>query len=280
MSTNDPFGNDQNNFTDAQTRPPMQGGSEFESSLNQRPMEKGGGGGGKTCLIIAIVCGVLGLLIVVCCGTFSYLMFRGTEMSDKPAEVQAKFDEVLAIDMPEDFKPMVWMKMAIPFMGDMDMFMFEDHAGAGVNMFQFMRFTGTMAQSIENDPNSQEQMRQQMNQQLGNQVHHEVNPNLKFETDIKDVEINGQNVAFQFVRGLNKETNELEELQATGLIKLDTGPIVVQFMGSSSKYSEEDLIKILKSIRNPGEPYEAPAEEPSAEEQPEAEQAEESAPEA
>lgn len=186
----------------------------------------------KILLIILAAC-VLGAIL--CCGGGYWYFSRSISTVTAPAEVNQLTQEMIAVDVPEDFTPLMGMKMNI-FGVDMKMTMYQPQ---GDGMLQFMRLSG---QAL-NDPQAQQQIDAQMRQQGAgspNQV------TIK-DSETKTVTIDGKEVEFTFGTGTESKSNA-EWKEVTGSVPSDGGMVAIRLQQPVSSYDEERVMQMLESI--------------------------------
>lgn len=186
----------------------------------------------KILLIILAVC-VLGAIL--CCGGAYWYVSQNVSTVTAPAQVEALTQEMISIEVPEDYTPMMGMKMNL-FGTGVNMTMYQPK---GDGMLQFMRFNG----QAFNDPQAQQQIDMQMKQQGAgspNQI------TIK-DTETRTVTIDGNEVEFTFGTGTESKSNA-EWKEVTGSIPSGSGVVTLRLQQPTTSYDEEQVMRMLESI--------------------------------
>lgn len=186
----------------------------------------------KILLIILAAC-VLGA--VLCCGGGYWYFSRSVSTVMTPAEVNQLTQEMISIDIPEDFSPLMGMKMNI-FGIDMKMTMYQPK---GDGMLQLMRLSG---QAL-NDPQAQQQIDMQMRQQGAGSPNQVAIKN----SETKTITVDGNEVEFTFGTGTESKSNA-EWKEVTGSVPSDGGVVAIRLQQPASSYNEEQVMQMLESI--------------------------------
>lgn len=213
---------------------------EMTSEATQPPRKSGMSRGAK--LLIALGVGG-GLLVLACCGVgIGTMYYFGTSMvSQDPAEVVAKTDEIAQIEIPDQLKPAMSFDMKNPFSGQRLM-LWTVYVDEGTNSTLVLFAFGSMGASQD-----QEEMRREMDKSLQQQKmggQEEINIE---ETYTKDVEIRGEKATFTITKGKGKKSGD-PRIQVMGVFKGESGPVMVMLNADAEKYTEEQIVEMIESI--------------------------------
>jgi len=204
------------------------------------PEKQGMSGGCKILLVLGIVGGVFCL---ICCGGFGVMMYQFANMfSTDPNVVRSTTDEIAEIEIPADFQPEASMDMSFPFMGKLaTMVIYTKKPDNGAVML--MAFGDAVSQG------DRENFRRQMNQSMQQQGVQSEEHNIQIEeSNTKEFTIRGKPASFVFARGVNQD-NGKRVLQVTGTFEGKTGPTMLMIVVDADQYTEEDVEKVIKSIK-------------------------------
>lgn len=220
MSNDDQWRDD---FSDEETFSPI-----------EEPPKKGMN---TTVKVLLILSGIAGVGVLVCCGGI-FLWFRSIQqgLTEVPAEVAQRTQEIITIEIPDRFKPKAAMKMNMMVM-QMSMVVYEPTEGEGA----LMLFEIDMPDG--GDPEAQ---RQQMQQAMGRQG--QGGHNLSIDSsESRDFEIDGQTVKFLFSKAT--DTNDQTDFrQVTGSLPGRNGTVYLTLQIDAEHYDEEATVKMLESI--------------------------------
>jgi hypothetical protein len=200
--------------------------------------------GTKVLLIVLVVGGVL---VVLCCGGLALLgWFTWREVkqgvSEDSAVVRQRTAEIVNIDIPGDFQPMLSFDMKVPFTDQRMMLwtVYEDKAsGSHVAIAQL----GDMF-----NQQNQQQMQVQLEQSLREQGMAQQQAAGPRETFQKEVTIQGKPVSFTFTKSKAQNTGKAR-LDVIGALPSKGKTVMVMMSLDGEKYDEGRATKILQSIR-------------------------------
>ncbi len=217
------------------------------------------GSGSKVLLILGTIAG-LGL--VVCCGGagVGYYMLKDKikdafSMTSDPVEVKQKLDEIITIDVPDQFSPMSAMRIS-PGVFTMKMIMYQGGANSQ---------SGLVIMEMNQPGADPKQMRDQMLQQMRSQQAQGGGFNSQINVQSKETKpfnINGEATEFDFVKG-TRSGDATAMRQIVGTFPGRNGTVLLMVIMPESDYNEEAMLKMIKSIRVPGSaaPTEATSDE-------------------
>lgn len=188
---------------------------------------------------LKIVIGLLiggGIMCLICCGVFFYMMNNAFDISQEPADVIATTNEITTITIPEDqFPPAMSMKMNMGVMS-MKMAMYgEQHGGGTALMLMEVQAVGAGAAEMQ-----AEMDKSMSNQSFGNDLTVE-------SSETKQIMIKGVEESFLFSKANNKQGQAFREITGSFPSKGGTAMIVIQV--PDEEYDEEKIIQMLQSIQ-------------------------------
>jgi hypothetical protein len=199
--------------------------------------------------VVLIIVGIVAVCFLLCCGGAVVLGWRFANMAQSfvenmvvsdPDKIREMTSKMIDIEIPEMFDPAQGMDMvAVRFV----MYQLDADDGGESGMLMLMEM-GT--QQLGANPQQQEQaLRQQMQQQQQYQTF----KSKKSET--REFEIRGEKVKFEFTEGILDDTpgSERKMHQVQGVFKGKRGPVMLQLMLPDDKYDDEEVTKMLQSIK-------------------------------
>lgn len=219
---------------------------ENEYSENRDPKPPGMSSGTK---ILLISLGVLGILVIGCCGG-AYILFKrnfDVDMSNDPAVVRETQTEILDLEIPERFEPQQSMRMKI-VVANMEMAMFRARTGE-VSQLTVMKMIFTM------DQMNQEQAEMQFNQQNpGSAQLNETN------SETRDYTVDGKEISVKFAHGTLRQSDNApagqigkEWYAVSSIISVDGGMVMFNVAGPEEEFDEEEIENMINSIKFPAE---------------------------
>ena len=214
---------------------------EMTSEATQPPRKSGMSRGAK--VLIGLGVGG-GLLILLCCGGVIGLgIYFGTNlMSDDPAVVAAKTDEIIQIEIPGGLEPKMSFDMKVPFSGPRLMLWTVYIDEETESVLVLFALEGASASQ------DQEQMRRQMDQSLRQQGMGGQEEITIQETYTKDVEIRGQPVTFTIAKGVGEKSGN-PRIQVMGVFQGEAGPVILMLNADAEKFTEDEIIEMIESIQ-------------------------------
>lgn len=200
--------------------------------------------------VVLIIVGVVAVCFLLCCGGAMMLGWRFANMAQTfvenmivtdPDKIRDMTAQMLDIEIPEMLEPKQGMDMvAVRFV----VYQLDRDAGGESGMLMLMEM-GTQQFGV--NPQQQEQeLRKNMQQQQQYQ-------NFKSKkSEKREFEIRGEKVAFEFTEGLldgGVPDSERKVHQIQGVFKGKRGPVMLQLMLPDDKYDEEEITKMLESIK-------------------------------
>ena len=206
--------------------------------------------GVKILLVLGVIGGVMGL---ICCGIggFVYWKFKDA-MSTDPVVVQAKTQEILKLQIPAGFKPM----MSMSFMG-VKMVMYQGDP-PNESMLMLMEMPAGMGNA---DPEQQrDAMLNQMRQQSGGMGGGNANLQID-ERETRNYTINGKKVPFIFAKGKGQGGKAMR--QVTASVPTASSAAILMLMVPEEKYDESAVDAMISSMGGVRAPDDAPTVVPN-----------------
>ncbi|MFH5806002.1 hypothetical protein [Alienimonas sp. DA493] len=208
--------------------------------------QKGMGTGVK--VLVGLLIGG-GLLIgLCCCGGFWEISASGLTPDDTPAGVRAKTDEILTIDIPDDFTPQVSMGGAIPFMRWFADFRMELAAYQTPGGGQLMLMKLRIPEGGGDQAQMEAQLRQGMNQDGNNNG---VRVDVTSTETRTLVTADGRSIDWQFSEGTgrNQQGADLGAFrEVKGTFTDGTDVYILNLTIAEDEYDEAEIVSMLESI--------------------------------
>jgi hypothetical protein len=197
-------------------------------------------GGCKVLLILGILFGVL---ILLCCGgivTTGWYFARAT--SDDPGTVRAVTEQMVEIELPQEFQPAMSIDFKVPFSGKR---LFSAAVYADEDSHSML----TLASIGKAVPDEQrEQVERQIRESLRKEGVNVDTDSEEWESWERELDVRGQKRAFTFAAGKDAESGT-RFISATGQIDGKQGPVILMFAGDAEKSDEERVVRVIESIR-------------------------------
>lgn len=181
------------------------------------------------------------LLLLLCCGVAGFAWYATRAAITDPAEVDKLSKEIVAINLPPDFKPVVGFSLALPIVNQplaAGAVYADEKAHALLQIVEFR------AQLDEKQRQAfLTQLQQSMAQQGAARTRIQVQ-----ESKVHEVEIHGETAKFTIAKGTAAE-GDGELWQVTGEFAGSGGPAMLEFVAPADKYSEEAVIEMLDSMK-------------------------------
>jgi hypothetical protein len=204
------------------------------------PARRKMGTGAKVLLTLGVVFGVV---LLLCCGVVGYFTYViRKSMTTDPAAVHEITAKIVTIDLPPQFAPaMAIDDFSVPGTGvTFSLAIYAENPAGNTIMLAAIR-----GKDIEKM--SQQQLEMQLKQTTASQPGGAKQMTID-ETHQHPVTVRGKPVSFTFSKG--KETQSGKPwLQASGMFQSESGMTMFIFNGDASKYSEEQVVKIIETIR-------------------------------
>jgi len=213
----------------------------------EQPRKQGMSGTAKVLLVLGSIAGV-GMLL--CCGVIGFGLYKGQDIikaiaestSADPAVIKQRTQEVVVIDIPSEFTPMMMLGGRINGQGMVE-FIYVNQANPN-SMFLILE---------SNLPSPPDQNPQQKRDAMlkGMKQGQQYSMNIEEEsTQTRNYKINGEDVPFDFVKG---KVNGVESRKIVGMFSGKDGvTILLMMITAETNYDEEKIDKMLKGIRLPG----------------------------
>ncbi len=238
MSSDDPWRNDP--ADDSEWDQPEREFGRSRSSADREPSTESAGmsKGTKVMLVLA---GGAGLLCLVCCGVGAYMFNQFQQkienaVNDDPEVARQVARDIVDWEIPPQFTPIGSMDVDF-FTVKTKLSTFESTKGEGVLLL--MEVGSTTGDEAMNNEQMQQQLEQQMEQQdLGDEdltIH---------STEIREFEVNGQMIGFQFSVGENPDTGQTFH-QVTGSFPSKGGSAYLILQVSEDGWDEDAVVRML-----------------------------------
>jgi hypothetical protein len=183
--------------------------------------------------VILIILGVCGLCCVLCCGVAAY-MISGLIPVTTPEGVRKKTQEIVAIEIPDHFKPV----MAMNIFGQVRIAMYQESAAPDDGMLMLMGFS----KNLQQEQNADQQMREAMSKQGQQEIQMDED-----KTETREFTIRGEKCKFVFGEG-KKPNSETEFHQVYGAFPANGGGGMLMLQLSADEYDEAEIVKMIESI--------------------------------
>ena len=197
---------------------------------------------------VLLILGILFLLcVLLCCGGGIVVSFMASKyakdaVSLDPAVIAQRRSEILDIEIPEPFTPQTSMDMTVP-MTDQRLMMIISYTGQSpADTITLVGIGELMAGQPE------QQMRQQIEQSLQQQGIGRQDSTGQWEAKEKEFTIAGKPTTFVF-RIAKDENNEPKRFDASGMVTGKRGPVLITISADAETLSEEQIDKIIESIK-------------------------------
>jgi hypothetical protein len=203
------------------------------------PARRGMGTGARVLLTLGMV---LGLVLLLSCGVIGYVLYsvRHSVLTN-PAAVRQITAKIVTVNLPPQFAPTLAVdNFSFPGMG----FSFsvvvytENPAGNAI----------TLAVLKDKDSEQASQQQWDMIQQLISGESSGAKQMTVDQNRQRTITVRGKPVPFTFSTGKEVQSGK-PWLQATGRFQGDSGATQFLFSGDASQYNEDQVAKIIESIR-------------------------------
>ena len=214
------------------------------NEVNIQPQKPGMSGGMKALLIVGII---FGLLILLCCGGlvgFGIYMqsYVSDAMSDDPTIIAERTAQFVEMEIPAQFAPTMSLDMTIP-LSDETLMVWVVYADEPSNSMLMMASLGPMI-AQQNEDQIRQQLEQSMRQQ-GVGAEEGVD---EWESSVKEIEVRGEPVEFNFAVGKNANT-EAQRIQVNGMFEGKSGPVMLILSADAEVIDEQAIVEMIQSIK-------------------------------
>ncbi len=205
--------------------------------IEPEPRPKSGMSGWLKLLIGFGIASTIG--VAICCGLGVWFFTQNMKFTTDPAEIAAQTKEIASIQIPEDFKPEIGMRMSIGM--KMNVVAYSRKPSGSLALVQV-----TVPGQVDgNNQMGEEEMKKSMEQQLERQGQRSKIDITSRES--RKIVVDGVERNFEFITGTLQE-NKAEVKQIQGMFPGRDGLAFLQIMEGASEYNEEEAIKIIESI--------------------------------
>ena len=210
------------------------------SEATQPPRKSGMSRGAKLLIVLGVGGGIL---VRLCCGGgIGVMYYFGTSMvSQDPAVVASKTDEITEIKVPDGLEPKMSFDFKNPF-SSQRLMLWTVYVDEGTE--SVLVLFALAAASVSGD---QEEMRRQMDQSLRQQGMGDQEDITVEESYTKEVEIRGETATFNIEKGVGEKSGR-PRIQVTGVFQGETGPAILMLNVDAEKYTEEQIVEMIESI--------------------------------
>jgi len=207
----------------------------------------------STAKVLLILGSIAGVVLLACCGFGFYIFFHVQEFAkdfaknmnisatQNPAEVRERTQDMLHIDIPDDFKPVQAMEFMI-----MKWAVYQGKSGPQ-SMLIIMEMGQQMIEQGRN--RDAKQQRDEMVQQLRQQPQVGTMEEIEEESrETRTFTIGGKPVEFDFIKGKTRGSQAVVH-RVVGVIPTETGIVLVMLTVPEADYNEEQVTRMLESIR-------------------------------
>ena len=216
----------------------------------EQPQKRGMSSTAKVLLVLGSIAGVC---MLACCGGVAFFGFKFKDVikavadstSKDPAVVKQRTEEIVHIDIPEEFKPVAtW---GVP-LGAFSMKQFIYQNASSPNSVLVIMETNQPLQPGQDPKQQREEMLQGMRQ---SQQMSSMNMDMQEESrETREFTIDGEEVPFEFIKG---KAHGVPARKVVGIFPGRQGTIMLILMVAESDYNDEKIVKMVKSIRLPGD---------------------------
>jgi hypothetical protein len=220
----------------------------------------------STTKVLLVLGSIAGLCLMLCCGGGVYLFYKAKDMvsiSTSPQDVKQRTQEIVQIDVPDDFVPAQSMKFAVPNVMSMKWAIYTKGANTqSILMLMEKNQPGMAAQGGAGAKQQRDQMLQAMRQQHGQQGGgNQFNTTINEESsETREFTVNGKKIEFDFVKG-TRPGNGAKARQVVGVFPGRDGIIMLMLIVDESEYDEAAVERMIQSIRLRGETASAESDE-------------------
>ena len=214
------------------------------NEMSIQPPKEGMSSGMKTLLIVGII---FGLLILLCCGGLVGVgiwtaQYMGDAMSQDPTVIAECTAQFVEMEIPSQFAPVMSFDMTVPFSDD-TLMVWVVYADESSNSMLMMASLGAMmAQQSQGDVRRQlEQSMRQQGVAAGEGVD-------EWESSVKEIEVRGEPVAFNFAVGENADTGA-QRIEVSGMFEGQSGPVMLILSADAKVIDEQAVVEMIESIK-------------------------------
>lgn len=179
-----------------------------------------------------VAAGIIGL--AVCCGGVWWFGSKAINMTQDPAEIEAKVASIASIDVPAGWEPVMGMEMNMGFQMKMAAYSPDQTQQGRALVLMQMKMEGA----------NEQQMEQQMEMQMGQQ---NMNQDISVESsETRTYTIDGQDRDFEFAVGTDSSGNSVH--QVTGVFPGKDGTAMLMMIEDDANWDEEAVVQMIESI--------------------------------
>lgn len=211
----------------------------FDPQTGLPVQQRQSGGCFKSCMTMGCI-GVV--LIVVCCGGFTWLASSSFQFQNDPQIATLVGQEIADGDLFDDFTATASIKVDLPIFGPVGkMAMYE---GADKAMLMIGEVNANVAGA-----GGKEALEQKLREELQNNSSHKDLQVVSQKT--RELQINGKPASFSFehAKSTSGDQKGTEVWMVTGSFEGKTGPAFVVLVVPYAKYTEEQLVSKLETIK-------------------------------
>ncbi|HLJ11406.1 MAG TPA: hypothetical protein VKU82_09460 [Planctomycetaceae bacterium] len=221
-----------------------------QDDFQETPKKSGMSSSSKAVIILGSIAGVV---LLLCCGggIWGYFQVRdwvqgmAKTFSNDPAIVRQRAEEIIHIDVPEDFAPVMTMEIPLGTIGS-KMVIYQ-RKGSENSVLTIVESKQPMPPGQNGQQHRDAMLRgMRQGQQFGNrsmQIDEQASESRNFT-------IGGEKVPFEFIKGT---ANGVPSRQVFGAFPGKEGTVMLMLMVQENEYDEPSIVKMLESIRLPGD---------------------------
>lgn len=205
----------------------------------------------STAKVLLVLGSIAGVGLLLCCGGLAFVGFKfkdtiqavADSASQDPVVVKQRTEEVVHIEIPEEFKPVATWGMPL---GAFSMKQFIYQPAGNPNSVLVIMETNQPLAPGQDAKQQREAMQQGMRQgqQMGGSIDMQEESH---ETRI--FTINGEEVPFEFIKG---KAHGVAARKVVGIFPGKQGTLMLILLIAESDYDDEKITNMLESIRLPG----------------------------
>ena len=232
----------------------------------EQPPKRGMSSTAKVLLVLGSIAGVC---LLLCCGGGAFFVYKAKDMismTDVPQEIKQRTEEIAHVEVVDEFKPIQAMKIAVPNVMTMKWVIYaKGEKQQSILMLMEMNKAGMAVEGGAGAKRQRDEMLEAMRQQQGGG---KFNTAIKEEsTETRVFTINGEKVEFDFIKGTRPGAAGGVR-QVVGVFSGKAGVVMFMLIVDESDYDETAVVKMIKSIRLPGQPAANISDEPDVSDEP------------
>ncbi|MCH7987637.1 MAG: hypothetical protein IID46_00645 [Planctomycetes bacterium] len=196
-------------------------------------------------VLIVLLC-MGGGMFVLCCGGVIYIFSSVAKgVSNSPEDARRITQEIVEMDVPDRYTPMQSFEIEkIPFLPFIPSTKGAIYQGGEQNILMIFEID-IPAEDL--GPDGTEEMRRAIEQQQGAQSLPQIEVDEQ-ETEIRQYEIQGEQVDVIFAKGIDPETQQAMR-QVTAVFSSENGVVMILLVATEEFYDEDEIDTMFKSMK-------------------------------